>query len=484
MSLTSGGTERLARSAVWKALGQTTRFASFLLMIVTARVIGPAEFGKFTFAYALATLLAIVLDFGTSPVLTRAVARDPGAIAERWGAATTLKLVLLGLIGPVYVAVPLVTHRPWDTTVAVWLLGVALALQAFIENSVAVFTAVYRLEQEFQARLVEKGVLVVVGFVALGLGAGLLGVVAAFGLAAGVAFVFATGRIHRRLAPLHRWWRPGAARQLARELAPIAQAQFLSVATSRLAPITLALLVGDLAAGHFGAASRIYDVVWVAVLSLEAAVYPELARTAPGSPRIRALTTQAFEALLLVSLPIALGLGVGAPWLTSLVYGEGYGPAVPAVTILGSAVACAMLSHFLGAVLLALDRPRRLRAIAVLAFTTGLVVVPALVTVRETVGGAVALLLVEAVTLGASIGAVRGLVGWPFGRGGAKGLAAAAVGAAVAGLLPAGGVRLGGALLAYAAALAVLRPVPGPVCLRLLRGVLGRPGPPSPAGIG
>src|SRR5215471_7793983 len=98
MSVGSEGSERLARSAIWKALGQTTRFASFLLMIVTARVIGPTEFGKFTFAYALATLLAIVLDFGTSPVLTRAVARDSDAIAEHWGAATTLKLVLLGLV--------------------------------------------------------------------------------------------------------------------------------------------------------------------------------------------------------------------------------------------------------------------------------------------------------------------------------------------------------------------------------------------------
>src|SRR5262249_39845485 len=248
----------------------------------------------------------------TSVVLTRAVARDPGRIAERWGAATTLKLVLLGLIGPIYVAVPLVTHRPWDTTVAVWLLGLALALQAFIENAVAVFTAVHRLEQEFQARLVEKVVLVAVGFAALGVGAGLLGVVAAFVLAAGAAFVFTTGRIHLRLAPLDRWWRPADARQLAGELAPIAQAHFLNVATTRLAPITLALLAGDLAAGHFGAASRIYDVVWVAVISLEAAVYPELARIPPGSPRIGALTAQAFEALLLVSLPIALGLGVGA----------------------------------------------------------------------------------------------------------------------------------------------------------------------------
>ncbi len=480
----SVGAERLARSATWKVLGQATRFASLILVIVAARVLGPVDFGKFTFAYAWATLLGVTLDFGMAPILVREVARDPGALAAQWGTATTLKLVLLGLAAPVYVAVPLVTHRPWDTTVAVWVLGLTLALQAFIENAVSVFTAVHRLEHEFQTRVVEKVVLVSVGFTALGLGAGLVGLVCAFALAGVAAYVFATRRIHRRLAPLNRWWRPAAARQLARQLAPLAQAQFLSVATDRLAPITIALLAGDLAAGHFGAAFRVYDVVWVAVISLVAAIYPELARTAAGSMRFQALTTQALDALVLVALPIALGLGVGAAWLTPLVYGSGYGPTAPALTVLGTAVACAMLAHFLGAVLLALDRPRRLRAIAAVVFLVGVVAIPTLVTRAGALGGAVAMLLVECVTLAVSIGAVVTLVGWPFGRGAAKGLAGAVAGALVASLLPAGGPRLAGALLTYLVALAVLRPVPGPVCLRLLRGALGRRGPPSPAGIG
>jgi O-antigen/teichoic acid export membrane protein len=484
MSAARGGAERLARNAALKVLGQATRFGSLVLVIVTARVLGPAEFGKFTFAYALATVLGVALDFGVSPVLTRAVARDPGATADRWGTAATLKLAVLGLIGPLYLAVPLLMQRPWDTTLAVWLLGLAIALQAFLENAVSVFTAVQRLDQELQMRLVEKSVLVTVGFAALGLGAGLLGVAAAFVLAAAVSLAFATWRIHRRVAPLERWWRPAGARSLARELAPVAQAQLLGIATSRLAPVVLALLAGDRAAGHFGAGFRVYDVAWVVLTSLEAAVYPELARTPPTHPRFRALTTQAFEALLLVALPIALGLGVGASWLTPWIYGPGYGPAAPVLAVLGAAVGCAMLGHLLGFVLLARDRPRRLRTIASLAFVTSLVVIPSLVAVGGALGGAVAVLLVEGVTLVAGLVAVRGLAGWPFGRGAAKGLAAGAAGAVVASLLPAGAGRLAGALLAYAVALVVLRPVPGSVCLRLLRGALGRAGPPSEAGAG
>src|SRR5262249_34111560 len=155
----------------------------------------------------------------------------------------------------------------------------------------------------------------------------------------------------------------------------------------------------------------------------------------------------AFEGLLLVALPIALGLAVGAPWLTSRIYGPGYAPAGPVLAVLGAAVACAMLGHLLGVGLLAAGPPRRLRAIAAPAFGTSLGVIPIGAAVAGAVGGAVAVLLAEGVTLAAGLIGVRGLAGWPLGRGTAKGLAAAGTGALVAGFVPAGGGRFAGALV-------------------------------------
>lgn len=482
MSAPRGAAERIARNAALKVLVQATRLASLVLVIVAARVLGPVEFGKFTFGYALATLLGVALEFGVTPVLTRAVARDPAATAERWAAAATLKLGLLALAGPIFLVLPLLARRPWDTTAAAWLLGLAIALQAFVENGVAVFTGVQRLEQELRVRLAEKGVLVAAGFAALGLGGGLLGIAAAFVLAAAVSLGLTIGLIHRRLAPLDVRWNPAGARALARELVLVAQSLFLSFATSRLAPVVVALLAGDLAAGHFGAAFRIYDVVWIVPVTLVAAVYPELARTPPGLPRFRTLTTQAFEALLLVAWPIALGLGTGASWLVPWIYGPGYAPAAPILALLGVAAACGILQHFLAAVFLAIDRPDRLRRVAALTFTTSVLLTPLLVATGGAVGGAVGVLGGEVVALTASLVGLRSLAGWPLARGAAKSLGAAAVGALVASLLPAGPGRCLGALGAYVGALLVLRPVPGPVCRRLLRGALGRAGPPSPVG--
>ena len=92
------------------------------------------------------------------------------------------------------------------------------------------------------------------------------------------------------------------------------------------------------------------------------------------------------------------------------------------------------------------------------------------------------MLVVEGVGLAGSLLGVRQFAGWPLGRGALKGLAAAAAAAVVASSLPDGLGRLLAALLAYAVALVALRPLPASVCVRLVRGALGRPGPPTAAG--
>jgi len=473
---------RLARNAALKLAVQATRLVSLGLLILTARRIGPAEFGQFTFAYVLATILGVAVDFGIPATLTRAVARGPGETAEAWATAGALKLALLGLAAPVYLALPLLGGRPWDVTVMVWLLGLAIALQALVENAVAVFTGFQRIELELLVRAVEKAVLGTVGVAALALGAGGRGVAGAFVVAALVSLGLATRLIRRRLAPPGRGRPAGAARALARALTPLAQAQGLAFVTTRLPALLVALLAGDQAAGYFGAAFRVYDVVLVAPVALVAAVYPELARTPRGDARFHALARQGGEALWLVALAVALGFAAGAPWLTALVYGPRYAPAAPVLAVLGPAVGLAMCQMFLVMLFLAGDRPRRLRVVAGVAFLTSALVTPLLILRWGAVGGAVAVLLVEAAGVVGSLVGLRGVVEGLLARGIVQGLGAALLGAAAAVAAPAGGARLAAALLGYAAGLALLRPAALTGWGGRVRGWLGRPAAAPPAG--
>ena len=242
----------------------------------------------------------------------------------------------------------------------------------------------------------------------------------------------------------------------------------------------VALLAGDVAAGHFGAAVRVLDVLMVVPVIVVAAVYPVLARTSPADPRFRRVVVQTVDLLLLLGLPVALALAHGAAWLTAAVYGPRYEATAPLLAVLGAAACLGFLGQFLGVVLLALDRARRLVVTAAASLAASVLLTPGLVLAMGALGGAAALVLVEAVAVTALLVALLPLIRLPFSANAVKTAGSAAVASLLAGTLPAGGGwRLAVALGAYTAGLLVLRPVPAAVWRQLGPALAGRPAEPT-----
>ena len=474
MSGAPGTAERVARNAFLKGAVQATRLLSLAFVILAARALGPEGFGKFTFAYALATLLGAVLDLGMHSILVRSIARARADTPEYWAAAVTLKVTLLLPAGIVFVTFPLVTQRPLDTAAAAWLLGAAIALQSFIELAVCVFTGFERLEFELGVRAVEKLVLFGVGVTGLALGGRLLAVASAFALAGSVSLALGVLLVYRRFARLRWRWDPAGARALARALGPVAAAFLLGFATTRIVPLLVALLAGDVAAGYFGAAIRVLDVMMVLPVVVVAAVYPVLARLGPANPQFRRLVVHVVGLLVMLGLAVALAFAQGAEWLVIRVYGARYAPAAPLLAVLGGAVGLSFLASFLGFVLLALDRPGRLVGVGVAGLIASAALTPGLVLVQGALGGAVALVVAAVVETAGSLVALLPFIRLPFDRAALKATAAAAGAGLVASALPIGsGGRMAAALGVYALGLLALRPVPVALWGRLLRGAVG-----------
>src|SRR5262249_11456461 len=156
--------------------------------------------------YAAAALLGAALDLGVPTILTRRVARAPEAGTREWAAAAVLKLGLLGPAGLVYGLLAALPRIPADTRVAIWPLRLALVFQSFVELGAAVFAARQAVHWEFVVRLVEKVVLVGIGFVWLWHGGGLVAVCGAFVLA-GLASLAATLVVLQRPGAPFAWRR-------------------------------------------------------------------------------------------------------------------------------------------------------------------------------------------------------------------------------------------------------------------------------------
>src|SRR5262249_2828745 len=182
---------------------------------------------------------------------------------------------------------------------------------------------------------------------------------------------------------------------------------------------------------------RVGDVLQVLAVAVTAAVYPVLARTAPNDPRFRELARQTTALLVLAVLPAVLVLVLGAPGLVAGVLRPPVAPPpppprpprapppAPSAAVRGPAAGLDVLQFFLSALLLALDRPGRLLAVATAGLTVSVVLTPLLVHQAGALGGAVALGSVSAVAVGGSLLALAPVIGLPVGSGVVKALGAA-----------------------------------------------------------
>jgi O-antigen/teichoic acid export membrane protein len=400
----------IARDAVLKIVAHSTRGLSLAFLILAARALGPDDFGRLTFAYALAVLLAAALDLGMHPMLIRDMVRAPGATAQHWMAGATLKLGLLVPAGLAVAVLPLIVGSEPATVHAVWLLALAFAFQAFTELSISVFAAHGRFELEVAVRAVEKTLLLGLGVLVLALGAGVAVVAAVFAVSSAVALVGSVLVVSWGFTRVPRALDVTRARAFARRLGPVAVASLCDLAKTRaIAPLVF-VIAGDAAAGYFGAAVRVLDLLIVIPVAVVAAAYPALARLGPGDPAFRALVRDVLAVLIALGLVVAVALHLGAAPLTRLAFGIAYAPATPVLGLLGVAACLAFANYFLSAVLLAIDHPRRLVTVSAVGFASSLVVTPILVARAGAVGGSLALLVLEAITLGVSLVALVPLV--------------------------------------------------------------------------
>ncbi len=93
-------------SYVYALLGESTLGLMFILYVVIARVVGPAQYGIFSAAVALGGILGVFIQFGLPVLLTRCVAAQPTE-----GPRATMRFLLIQVVNsiPIFIFLPLLT---------------------------------------------------------------------------------------------------------------------------------------------------------------------------------------------------------------------------------------------------------------------------------------------------------------------------------------------------------------------------------------
>jgi O-antigen/teichoic acid export membrane protein len=333
---------------------------------MVARFESAAGLGRYVLILTVVGFAGAMTDLGLNVFLTREVAREGHRQRQRalLGRVLPLKLVLsaFGLAGLMAVA----TFAPLpEATARLLALGALLlvpeaatgAMRAFVngrqrmEVSGAVDVAVRLLAAVASLPLLYRG-FGVAGVLVAVLGAGLVGVL-----------LYGSVLWRWRTAP-HWQWAPAAWRDDLAESYPFALTSIAAMVYARVDLLLLGLWQGEVAAGWYGAAYKLWEAVGLLPASLMEAMFPEMSRLAnsqDGRHRLRTLFRNATWGLLVVGLLLAAAAVLAAAILVPLVFGaEGdYAAAVLPFRLLVCGLPAMFLYLLCGYTLYSLDRQRR-----------------------------------------------------------------------------------------------------------------------------
>lgn len=162
-----GVRQTIFKNTFWLALAEgITKFLKLILVIYIARILGPTEYGKFSFALAFVSLFIIFSDFGLKPIVIRELSREKEREKE-FSSVFSLKILLsLGTLILILVGSFFITP---DSAIrgVIWILAVYVLIDGFSGIFYAFLRARQRMEYESWARILQGLIITGAGFFVL-----------------------------------------------------------------------------------------------------------------------------------------------------------------------------------------------------------------------------------------------------------------------------------------------------------------------------
>jgi len=341
----------------------TAGSAALLLVLLTiaGRSLSAADYGRFSYALALTTIIETIMDIGLGHVTVRAVARDQAAAGGLFRHVLGLKLVWVA-IGLALLAVVTPILRSDLTVIKLcYIMGISSAVRSYLLTARGLLQGLRRFDLEALIVVSDRVLLLTLGTAALWAGYGLFGLAAAFV----VSRLLMLGAVQILLRGVIGEVRPSFDRAAWSDLqASALPLGFFMIGLNLytyIDTVILGLMRTDAEVGWYAASYRVYEGLTYAPSILAAVMTPRLSYLFNHD---RSAHRDLLKRLLLASLGLGVLLG-GAAALTAkpivqILFGSRYLPATSPLQILGGGAFLVFATWILHAAAISTDLDRRL----------------------------------------------------------------------------------------------------------------------------
>jgi O-antigen/teichoic acid export membrane protein len=389
---------KLFRNTVFLSASQLiTRALGFITIILIARGLGNVGLGVISFAFAVGEILSQLADLGVYTYVTKASARDERSIKSLYSNYMSMKLSILLALFLIVNSIAFIVPAAQSWNLVILMASVAYAFSSLNNPIYAVCLAKENLAYESIGRSAEAFLMLagIASFIPFGLTVFhvLLATLIAKALVFfALFFIFSKKRFLPIIsADTASWGR------LLKESVHFWLTSLFALAYSYIAIIMLTFLAGPGMTGWFSAASKLVISLSAIPVTIMYVAFPAISRLyTTDSKLLSQLIRKLAGYLLVLIIPIAFGTVFIAHDLISLLYGNGFAPAVPVLQMLIWAEVFVFLNTAWVMLLVATEHQSRASASTGMALVANVILCLVLIPSYSLSGAVIAAIAVEA----------------------------------------------------------------------------------------
>lgn len=337
------------RSQVYRGVGwsllQTwgSRFITFAVFLVLARLLGPQDFGVVTTAYVIVGALTMLVDLGVTDALVRRQNSDDSYYDTVFWVILGVSFVIWGVLAAAAPAIAVLFKQP-PLTPLLWTLGAMLPMTALSRAHEARLRSTLNFKPLAMRTL---GASVISGVVGIGLA------LAGFGYwslmwkglvesAAGTALLWRSSsyRPGRQFVWAH--WN-----ELFRVARPLLGSRLIDIVNQRLDALIVSNRLGPAALGVYAAGQRIHQTMMEALFaSINRVTLPAFAKLQHDDERTRSALLRVVALASFFTFPLFALMGVFAESVVLLLFGRPWIGSAPILAAFCAGGVLYSVSHF------------------------------------------------------------------------------------------------------------------------------------------
>jgi O-antigen/teichoic acid export membrane protein len=333
---------------------------SFAYFTLLARYLGPADLGKYYFAISFTTIFAIFIDLGFVNVITREIAKDQAKANRFLGNVLGLKIPLALISVLAVLSLINILHYDPFVKILVYISCFSMVLDSFTLTFFSAARGFHNLKYESIASVIFQLIVLVLGYSALLLGAGLVPAMAALALASLFNFVYSFSVIVYKLKiAVKIVYDKAIIKKIISISWPFALYAVFQRLYTYLDSVLLAFFAGDVQVGLYQVAFKIIFALQFLPMAFTASLYPAMSSYWQHDREQLAVSFErALNYLTIISWPIVVGVILLADKIV-LLFKSSFTAAILPLQISMISVFFIFINFPIGSLLNACDRQRR-----------------------------------------------------------------------------------------------------------------------------